>query len=430
MIERYRDGNPRTANEIAAAIEETLQTIRPDAPAIEGTQNYAFIQMVAQTRAAQQEQALSELYDAGYLTDADGEELTKKAREIGVIRNQATAATGVVRFTRQSAAITEYVIPEGTVVGTGGDDTVRFTTTEQTSIQTGQSTAEANIRCTETGEVGNVGTNSITTLVSGSVSGVDGVENPQPTGDPQYTLTDGSTLQTLGQPRESDASLRDRALDSTAIGGAGTAEAAELAIENISEVNSADVFTNRTSTSQNGVDPWHTEVRVYGGRVADIANRLYEVLPAITLKTLQGGANGSKDSVTLDKSDLFGEITVEITRPTQQPLSIAVDVVHTAAYGGDDAVIDAIVSYIGGTNTESETVTGLIQGENVLLNEIESSAESVDGVDYAEVTLVDDNDDGTDDSTTDADGVPVYEVDNSTVAIANASDITLTTTER
>ncbi|WP_206750482.1 hypothetical protein, partial [Halorubrum sp. SP9] len=75
MIERYRNDDPRSANEIAAAIEETLQTIRPDAPAIEGTQNYAFIQMYAQTLAAQQEQALSELYNASFLTDATGEEL-------------------------------------------------------------------------------------------------------------------------------------------------------------------------------------------------------------------------------------------------------------------------------------------------------------------------------------------------------------------
>ncbi|TKX52799.1 hypothetical protein EXE44_04915 [Halorubrum sp. SS7] len=430
MIERYRNDDPRSANEIAAAIEETLQTIRPDAPAIEGTQNYAFIQMYAQTLAAQQEQALSELYNASFLTDATGEELTKKAREIGVIRNDATAATGVVRFTRDSAASSDYVIPEGTVVGTGGDETVRFETTEQTTIVSGESVAEANVRCTDTGEVGNVGTNSITTLVSGDVSGVDTVENPQPTGDPQYTLTDNETLQTVGKPRESDAALRERALESTAIGGAGTAEAAALAIENISDVYSADVFTNRSNTTQEGVDPWHTEIRVYGGAISDIANRLYEVLPLVTLKTLQGGANGTKEQITLEKSDLYGPLSIPITRPTQQTLSIEIDVVHDATYGGTDAVKDHIVSYVGGQTTDGDVVTGLVQGEDVLLNEVESSAESVEGVAYADVTLVDDNNDGTDDSTTDSDGVPIYPVDNSTVATVAAGDITVTTTQR
>ncbi|WP_206750524.1 hypothetical protein, partial [Halorubrum sp. SP9] len=60
----------------------------------------------------------------------------------------------------------------------------------------------------------------------------------------------------------------------------------------------------------------------------------------------------------------------------------------------------------------------------------ESSAESVEGVAYADVTLVDDNNDGTDDSTTDSDGVPIYPVDNSTVATVAAGDITVTTTQR
>jgi len=429
MIERYRNDDPRTANEVAAAIEETLQTVRPDAPVFLGTQNYAFIQSVAQTVASQQEQALDDLYDAGYITDASGAELTKKARELGVQRQDAVAATGVIRFQRDSAASRDYVIPSGTVASTGGEDGVSFETTETTTIETDTKFAEANIECTETGAVGNVGTGTIQFLTSGSVSGVDSVTNPQPVGNTTYTLTNGETTQTRGQPREGDESLRERALESTAVGGAGTAEATELALENLEDVISADVVTNRTPNTVNNIEPWHTEVRVYGGEIGEIADRLYETLPLLTLQTLDGGANGTKETVTLP-TDFYGDITVSITRPTEQTASVTIEVVHDAAYAGDDAVKDAVVGYVGGVTTDERTVTGLGQGDNVLINEIENVTEDVRGVEYANATVYDVSGDGTDDTTTDADGVPVYEIADSEVATVDAADITLNTTAR
>jgi len=429
-VERYRDGDPRTAREVADAIETSLQSIQPDAPVVVGTQNYAFIESFAETIASQQEQELADLYDAAYLTDATGEELTKKAREIGVQRQSATASTGVIRFKRDSTASVDYAIPAGTVVGTGGDETVRFRTTESVTLSSGTSSVDADIACTETGTVGNVGTNTIQVLVSGSVQGVDSVTNPQPTGDPTYTLTDGTTVQRSGRERESDESLRDRALESTAIGGAGTAEAVALALTNIPEVNSADVFTNRSATATNGVDPWHTEVRVFGGEASVIADRLYEVLPLVTLKTLQGGANGTSESVTIDRSSLYGAITISITRPTQLSLEITIEVVHTAAYAGTDAVKDAVVRYVGGTDTGGETAIGLVQDEDVLVNLLENSVENVGGVEYANVTLLDADGDGTDDTTTDADGVPEYSVAASEVATVDASNVTVSETPR
>lgn len=429
-VERYRDDDPRTAGEIASAIEASLQSLQPDAPVVQGTQNYAFIQSFAETIASQQEQELNDLYDAAYLTDATGEELTKKAREIGVQRQPPTASTGVIRFERDSAATTDYAIPAGTVVGTGGDETVRFETTEPVTLSSGTTSVSANIECTETGAIGNVGAGTIRVLVSGTIQGVDSVTNPNPTGDPTYTLTDNTTVQRSGRNRESDESLRDRALETTAIGGAGTAEAVALALTNIPEVNSADVFTNRTDTVTNGVDPWHTEVRVFGGDASVIADRLYEVLPLITLKTLQGGANGTREAVTIDRSSLYGDITIPLTRPTEQPLSLTIDVVHTGGYAGTAAVTDSIVQYVGGTDTGGETAIGLVQGENVLVNLVENTVEDVGGVEYANVTLLDATGDGTDDTTTDSDGVPVYTVSPSSVPTVNASDITVTETQR
>jgi len=286
-LENYRNDNPRDASDVADEIETELQRIRPSAPVVQGTQHYALIQSIAQAFATT-EQSLTEVYDAGFVTDATGEELTKRARELGVKRQSAVAATGVVRFSRDSAASREYVIPSRTVVSTGGQDGVSFETTETTSIQSGETQTTVDIVCTETGSVGNVGSDTIQFITSGSVSGVDTVTNPQPVGDTAFTLSDGQTVQTTGQPREDDESLRERALESRTVGGAGTVGATQLALENIEDVVSADVVTNRSNTETNNIPAWNTEVRVFGGEIVDIAERLYDVLPLITLKTLVG----------------------------------------------------------------------------------------------------------------------------------------------
>lgn len=427
-LDNYRNDNPRSAGDIADEIETELQRIRPSAPVVQGTQNYAFIQSVS-TALEDTEESLTALYNAGFLTDATGEELTKKARELGVERQPPVAATGIVTFQRNSAATREYVIPRGTVVSTGGADGVSFRTTETASINTGETAATAAVVCTEPGTDGNVGADTIQFLTSGSVSGVDSVTNPQPVGDPSYTLTDNETAQTVGKDREDDESLRERALQSSSIGGAGTAQAAEVALENIQSVISADVVTNRSSTAQNGLSPWHTEVRVYGGELTEIAAVLYETLPLLTLKTLEGGVNGQKETVTLTKP-FYGELAVPITRPTVQTIDLTIDVVHTASYGGDRAVREAIVNYVGGETPAQRTVAGTKQGEDVQLNQVENVAEDVQGVEYANVTFVDGDGDGTDDAATDSDGVPIYPVATNTVATVDADTITINTTER
>jgi len=427
-IRRYRNDNPRTATEVADSIEAELQQIDDSLPVVRGTQNYALVQSFARTLAAQQEQSLADLYDAGFVTDASGEELTKNARELGVQRQSAVAATGVVTFQRDSAASRDYTIPAGSRVATGGTDGVTFETTESVTITSGSNSVDANIRATEDGPVGNVGAGTITVLVD-KPTGVDSVTNANPTGDPAYTLTDGQTVQTTGQDREDDPSLRERALESTAIGGAGTAPAVELALENVEEVISADVKTNRSDSTVDGISPWHTEVRVYGGETGVIADRLFEVLPLATLVTLEGGVNGTSESVSRE-TDLYGTLTIPITRPTQTDLTVEINVVHDASYDGTTAVKDALVGYVGGTTTDARTVTGLGQDENVLVNEIENVAEDVTGVEYADVTLLDADGDGTDDTTTDADGVPVYQVGASEVAIVDADDVTVSETAR
>lgn len=428
-IERYRNDNPRSAEEVAEAIEFELQQIDESLPVIEGTQNYAYVQSISTTLAEQQEESLNDLYDAAYIPDASDEELTKLADSYGVDRQDAVAATGVVEFSRATAASEDRTIPSGTRVTTGGDNAVTFITTEVAVIESGTTSDTANIRCQEAGPIGNVGTGTITSFID-KPAGVESVTNPQPVGARGYTLTDGQTQQTVGQEEEDDESLRERVLESVAIGGAGTAGALELALDNIDEVISADVFTNRTSSIVNGVDPWNTEIRVYGGEVETIGERVYEVLPITTLKSLQGGVNGNLDQTTINTGDLYGTLTIPITRPVQVDLDITVDLVHTAQYSGTTDVKNAIVNYVGGTTTDAREVTGLGQGDNIIVNELENVVEDVRGVEAVTSSLIDDNTDGTDDTTTDSDGVQVYEVSDSEVAVVDAANITVNETQR
>lgn len=428
-IERYRNDNPRTASEVSDAIEFELQQIDPSIPVIEGTQNYAYLESIARTISEQQEQSLNDLYDAAYITDATDAELTKLADSYGVDRQDAVPATGVVEFSRATAASEDRTIPSGTRVTTGGDDPVTFVTTEVAVIESGTTSDTANIRCQEAGPVGNVGTGTITSFID-KPAGVESVTNPQPAGSREYTLTDGQTQQTVGQAREDDQSLRERVLETVAIGGAGTAGALELALDNIDEVISADVFTNRSSSTSNGVDPWHTEIRVYGGEVSEIGERVYEVLPITTLKSLQGGVNGTLDQTTLNTGDLYGNLTIPITRPITIDLDITIDLVHTAQYAGTTEVKNAIVNYVGGTTTDAREVTGLGQGDNIIVNELENVAEDVRGVDAVTSSTIDDNNDGSSDTSTDADGVEVYSVSDSEVAIIDAANITVNETQR
>lgn len=541
-IQRYRTDNPRTADEVATAIEQEIQRINENAPVVPGTQNYAFTRAIGTTLASQQEQSLNQLYDAAYITDATDEELTKLARGLGVIRQSPVAATGVARFYRDTPATEDRTIPTGTLITTGGDDPTTFETTQTATISGpstendgtaytttstsfvakatftidvefrdsidvsadikisdnsytahldvadatngvtiesystqatslasrgpdtydtsalsgeidvefrlrtsnssgtatldnsqidlgGETASAANIRCTETGPAGNIGQGSLTAIID-TPPGVQSVVNPEPAGDPSYTLSDGTTPLTTGEDRETDESLRERALNTTAIGGAGTAEAVELALENLDDVISADVFTNRSDGTVDNVSPWHTEVRIYGGDKEQIAQRLYEVMTLGTIKTLDGGANGTVESITLTISDLYGDLQIDITRPTEVPLEIEIDVVHDSTYAGRDSVANAIVQYIGGTTTGSRSINGVGQSENVLVNQVENVAEDVAGVEYADVTLIDDNDDGVDDTTTDSDGVPIYDVGIGDVAIVNATDITVNETKR
>jgi uncharacterized phage protein gp47/JayE len=426
-----RNGNyiKRTEEVVFETIKDELLDQNPDAnPQADATMVHALIMALALTIAQEQEEDLQDVYEAAYVVDATGEELTKKAHNLGVIRQEATEATGVVVFSRSSAATSDYTIPSGTVVETLEEDPVAFETTEPTTIESGTTSAKANIEAVEGGADGNVGPNAIEVMPS-KPTGVESVTNNDPTGDPSITDTNDDPLR-VGYDREDDEELRKRVLETDSVSEGPSADGIELAIENVDGVVSKHVESNQTSSTVNGIDPYKTEVTVYGGDAYDIVETLSETMSVTSFLRLQGGVNGTLDTADVYIRLLDQTITGEITRPTLLTFDVNIDVVHTANYAGGTEVKDALVDYVGGTYVDDSTTTGTDLGDNVLVNELENRAEDVQGVDYADVTLVDTNDDGTDDTTTDSDGVPILSVADSEVARLDADDVTISTTAR
>jgi len=421
---------PDTQSEVFEQLAAALLALNEDAnPRAQSTIQYAFLFAVAGALAAT-EQDLKEVYNNAYVEDATGEELTKKARNLGVERQDAVAATGVVTFSRDTAAGSDYPIPAGTIIETLTENPIQFETTEQVTLTQGTKTVDANIVALNGGTDGNVGAGAIQAMPS-PPTGVESVANQQATGDPTLTDTNGDPL-IAGEDRETDIELRQRVLDTDAIREGPDADGIELALTNVDGVISIGLNTNQEPTVVDGIDPYHSEIVVFGGAVADIAQRLYDVMSVPTLLRLQGGVNGTTESADITSSPLEQTITVPITRPQEVTADVTIDVVHDSTYDGDNVVKDTIIGYVGGTDTDGASVVSdsVLIGEDVLINEIENHVEDLGSVEYANVTLIDEDGDGTDDRTTDSDGVPILAIGSNEVARFDANAITVNTTQR
>ena len=127
---------------------------------------------------------------------AQGEYLDRHAAIRGVERRKATPATGVIRFSVETAGGTDLVIPKGTVCATAG--LTRFETTAAVTLAAGRTFVEAPAQAAEPGSGGNVPGGSILVMTAPPV-GVSGCSNPQPF--------------TGGADAEEDEALRSRVLE-------------------------------------------------------------------------------------------------------------------------------------------------------------------------------------------------------------------------
>jgi len=419
---------PQSSDELFDTSASRLKAISPETyPRANTTLLYAILQANSSVHEDIQKD-IKYTYDNAYIVSATGEELTQKAREYGVNRREPTRATGVVTFHRDSPASADYVIQQGTIVETVTENPIQYETTETVTLESGTTEVDATVRAVDGGAAGNVTVGTIQAMPS-KPTGVDTVTNPIPTGDPTESDTDGDPL-IRGTDREGDELLRERVLDTDAAKEGPSDGGIKLALQRTDGVISSTLNTNQQPSTVNGLDPYHSEVVVYGGDTYDIAQTLYDVMSVPNLLRLQGGVNGTKVTETIEPDLLNDTITIAISRPATETFDIEISVVVDSTYAGDEAVKSEIVSYIGGINLDDSTEVGLLIGENVRLNEVVNRVERLDGVTYANVTLADVDGDGTDDSTTTNNGIPIVSIDSSSVARVDAENITVTSTQQ
>jgi hypothetical protein len=420
-----------TAREIAELFDNYLNAIDTEygdeLEPYEGAFARALFRAFARAVHQNQEQDLEQLYDSMFVELASGDELTMLARQYGVRRQPAVAASGVVEWSRDTTG-SELVVPSGTVVSTEAPDPIEFETTEAATFGASESTAQANIQARTPGTIGNVGADRIVVMPS-PPAGVSGSTNPHPTGDPAYTLTDGSTQQTLGQDREDDASLRDRVLEGSSIGGSATVRAVRDRIRSLDGTPSLTIYTNRTlsdNANGNGLPKLSSELVIWSPSATDaqVGQAIHDIV-SVT-ERLVSGYNGTSTTYNIDSETLNQTRTVEWSEPAETQLTITLDVVEGDSYVGDEPVRATVAEYIGGTLPDGSAVAGLAVGEDVVVDELERRVNSLQGVVGTATVTIDATGDGNDDTTTRGDGLAVYDVGNDEVATVDAvNDITV-----
>lgn len=175
-----------------------------------------------------------------YVLTATGKYLDLHGIEVGILRHQATFATGNVTFYRDSPAPMDIVIPAGTIVSTpvvsSNTPTLKYSTTQDIILATGTTEISAPIRCLTAGPGGNLPAGSINRIES-TLPGAQRVTGGVISG---------------GQEIESDEAYRQRILTAWAARETGTTAAirnAILGVPGIRNVMIVDPARNRVGQS-------------------------------------------------------------------------------------------------------------------------------------------------------------------------------------
>jgi uncharacterized phage protein gp47/JayE len=315
-------------------------------------------------RLAEAQIDLRDILDASQIANASGAALDHICEKIGVIRKPATTAKGTSRFSRSTAASTDYVIEKGVIIQTDGIDPIQFQTTKQATLPAGQTSVDVTIVAVNGGSNSNLGPNTLTDLQS-FPTGIEEVTNP--------TETSG------GSDVEADDELRERATEELGSGSRASANAILRALKRVEGVKSVSIFINDDDEpDDDGRDPHSFELVVEGGNEQDVANQIIDHKAAGD-GTL-GGFNGT--GVTADAELINGQThPVSWSEPTTIQVYVDATIQTTEDYAGDDAVRNAIVWYVGGLLTTGNEASGSLNGgSDVLFGEIEFAIRSVEGV--------------------------------------------------
>lgn len=409
-------------DEIVSSLEDDL-----DDPATDDIDVLGALSSGVSDAVEESEVKLAEVSTQTYLASATGQELTNRASDFGINRQPAVQATGVVEFSRESPAPTDFTIQEGTTVQTL-DGSVSFSTTEEVVLSEGDTTVKANVKADEGGTDGNLPSQKLEQMPS-PPTGVEEVTNLIPTGDPDFDDTNGDPL-VAGEDEENDEELRARALDARNIGGTATANSIRSELLNVTNVRSVKPYVNADDTTDGrGLPPYSSETLVNGGDKTEIAKTLRDTMSVTDLFRTQGGIIGSGVTVSVYVESLDQNVDVEFSRPLIVTLTVDVEVNTMDTYEGDDTLTDSIIDYVGGTYTDGSDSEGLDAGENVILGRIEDAITGtetgVNGIATLSVTATDS--DGNTVSQQTINGIEQIPINREQQASLDAADVTVTT---
>lgn len=318
------------------------------------------------------------VHDSGYIQQSTGVNLDRVGGNYGLMRKQAEAASVTLSFTGTAG----YVIPTGTVFM--DDKGNEFYTVDDCQLDAnglGNTIAVSS----ELGAQYNVDAGAIVNQQS-PVEEIDKVTN--------HDAAEG------GQDMETDLDFRSRLLLASNSNESGTINGIYTALMNTQGVTAVKSVYNSSENAPDayGNPPKTVHYYVQGGAAQDVVNTIFRV----------GGGGialyGSKSGTAIDDS---GEAhTIYFDRPQETPIFAKVSVKVNDSFDkneGTDDIKAAIEGYI----------ESLQMGSKVVTNQFFSNIYSIDGVDYADISIGTDKDKlSTDNITLTAFEIPVITDDN------------------
>lgn len=300
------------------------------------------------------------VYNSRFIKKADEMSLNYHGGDKNIPRNPATNAYADLVFKGTPG----YIIQAEETFSTDGD--IQFALLADVILDTeGNGTGQA--ISIETGSYNNVLANTITKVVN-PVEEIISVTNPN-------AATGGSDI-------ESKESYRNRLLKANESNGKGTASAIELSIRNVPGVRSANVIYNKTMEIDSYGNPAKSiHAYVLGGSKEEIAQALFDCIGATTTTV------GEQSTLISDDSQNQHDIRFDYASVVQIYAKLTATTNATFESDGSTQLKDALISVIGGIDSNGDEQQGLSMGDDVILSRLYGAVYKVTGLDDVSIEI-------------------------------------------
>lgn len=354
--------NRQSYEEILEDITDKLKLLFGDD--IDTSENSTFgkiISLLSYDSSNNQELA-ENVYLSRFPKSARGVSLDNACKILGISRNPATYAKHQVTITGEAGTLIEM----GFLVSAG--DVVFHTMNNHTVSEDGTVTVE--VECNEAGEIGNVPTGSIDTIV-----------NPIA----EVTSITHNMMIERGNNVETDESLRNRASQSQNSTGSGTLEAIRSAVLSVTGVESVYIEENDTNAMVSGLPPHSFRCNVLAPETAS-----YEIAEAIfSKKTVGIPTAGTVTETVIDAGGTPHDIKFSWTNKVNVYVKCEIEVNSNYSEASESEIKNNLINKINSlTNGESLSATSLYSAVFVNgVTDVPVLKTSTDGITYSTLLI-------------------------------------------